>query len=355
MTSLRRPFLILLLTVLLALAGCQRNPIWQREFYAMGTLVSVEIYGLPEDTAERAMDRVENDFQAMHHAWHAWEGGPLVQLNQALARGETVQLPDVLAPLIPPAIRLANQSDNLFNPALGRLFRLWGFQGNERHQPPDPQAIQAILDQHPRMSDLVLESQRIRSTNPAVQIDLGGFAKGWAVDRVIEELRQQGVKNAIVNAGGDLRAIGRHGQRPWRIGIRNPRGEGAIAAVEVSGDESVFTSGDYERYFEYQGQRYHHILDPRSGRPARGTRSLTVIYPEAATADAAATALFVAGDDWPRIAHQLGVTQVLRIRSDGVAEMSPAMAAHLEWIEKPVQKPVIRRYNPGLPADSPPS
>lgn len=337
---------LLWLACCFTLAACSRQPEeYQRDFYAMGTLVSVQLYDVPEARATSAMDEIEAEFQEMHHDWHAWEDGPLVHLNKAIAHGETFTLPDVLAPLIPPAIELAERSDNLFNPAMGQLFHLWGFQGNARDTLPDQADIDAILKQHPRMSDLVLDGKQISSRNPAVQIDLGGFAKGWAVDLVIEQLKQQGIANAIVNAGGDLRAIGSHGERPWHIGIRNPAQAGAIAALDIQTDEAVFTSGDYERFFVINGKRYHHIIDPRTGWPAEGTTSLTVIHPNAATADAAATALFVAGDDWPRIARQMGIDKVMRIRSDGGVELSPAMQPRIQWLVPQDSAPIIRGYN----------
>ncbi len=328
------------------LTACTDTPKdYQREFFAMGTLISVQLYDVPEAMAERTLNEIEADFQAMHRDWHAWEDGPLVHLNQALAAGESFAMPDVLAPLIPPAIALAEQSDHLFNPALGQLFALWGFQGNARDTLPAKTAIDAILQQQPRMTDLVLNGNIIASTNPAVQIDLGGFAKGWAVDLVIEKLRAAGIQNAIVNTGGDLRAIGSHGKRAWRIGIRHPEQPGAIAAVDIKDDEAVFTSGNYERYFEVDGIRYHHILDPRTGRPAEHTASMTVIHPNGASADAAATALFVAGDDWPRIARQLAIADVLRIRSDGAIEATATMAARIDWLTSQDSALIIRGYN----------
>ena len=180
------------------------------------------------------------------------------------------------------------------------------------------------------MTDLELQDGRARTDNPRLQLDLGAFAKGVAVDRAIAALRAAGIDNAIVNAGGDLRAIGAR-ERPWRIGIRHPRAPGVLASIETRGDESIFTSGDYERYFEAEGTRYHHIIDPRSGYPARGTASLTVIHTEAATADAAATALFVAGDAWPRTAADMGINRVMRVRADGTVEMTPAMAGRIRF------------------------
>ena len=110
----------------------------------------------------------------------------------------------------------------------------------------------------------------------------------------------------------------------------DPHRDGVIAGVELHSGEVVFTSGGYERGFEWDGVRYHHLLDPRTGQPARATASFTVIHGDPVVADAAVTALFVAGDDWPRIAAQLGIALALRIRPDGAAEATPAMAARLE-------------------------
>ncbi|WJW75788.1 FAD:protein FMN transferase [Thiohalobacter sp. IOR34] len=329
----------LLLGLALLLGGCSAPPDGQqRQFLAMGTLVEVTLFDIDPPRARRLLDEVEAEFQRLHHDWHAWEESPLVGLNRALAGGETVEVPAVLQPLLAPAIRLSAQSDGLFNPAIGRLIALWGFQADEpARRLPDPARIAAEVAARPRMSDLILEGNRIRSRNPAVQLDFGGFAKGYAVDLVVEQLRRRGVRNAIVNAGGDLRAIGRHGERPWRIGIRDPqRPGGVLARIELGGDESVFTSGDYERYFEIDGRRYHHIIDPRSGWPAEGARSVTVIHPQAATADAAATALLIAdAADWPRIARQMGIRYVLRVEPDGSVEMNPAMATRVQFMRQP--------------------
>jgi thiamine biosynthesis lipoprotein len=193
------------------------------------------------------------------------------------------------------------------------------------------------------MDDIHIENNVLRSDNPMVKLGFGGFAKGTAVDTAIEALKQQGIQNAIINIGGDLRAIGRHGDRPWRIGIRHPRQEGQmLASIAINDDESVFTSGDYERYFTYEGQRYPHILDPRTGYPARDNISVTVVHRQAALADAAATALVVAGDKWPEIAASLGVDHVMLMRADGQIEMTPAMTEQVR-LSNPAIEPVIRQ------------
>ena len=141
------------------------------------------------------------------------------------------------------------------------------------------------------------------------------------------------IHNAIINTGGDLSVSGTHGNRPWRIGIRHPRKEAAIAWLEASDNESVFTSGDYERYYMHKGKRYHHILDPRTGYPAQGSSSVTVIHDNAAEADAAATALFVAGPQyWHSIALSMGIRYVMLIDTEGTIHMNPAMVERIHFI-----------------------
>ena len=151
----------------------------------------------------------------------------------------------------------------------------------------------------------------------------------------------------MINAGGDIKVIGKHGDRPWHIGIRHPRKKDSVlAGIDLLPNESIFTSGDYERYFIYKGVRYHHIIDPRTGYPATKSMSVTVIHPNAALADAAATALFVAGpEEWHEIAQSMGIKYVLLVDAKGNVHMNPAMQKRISFIEKPdniiISKPLL--------------
>ena len=335
-----RKLLIALAVAALALplASCTREQPYSQTLIAFGTLVDITVYTESREAADAAIRAADADFQYMHESWHAWKPNTLGRMNLLLPTGEWFSAGPSLLPLIEMSTRLSEQSEGLFNPAIGTLVKLWGFQSDDLPQgpPPDDAEIQAWVDQAPAMRDLEIDGIRIRSTNPAVRLDFGAFAKGYGVDRVVERLRSLGIENAIVNAGGDLRAIGRHGNRAWRVGIRDPRGDGVIASLEIAGDESVFTSGNYERYFDWDGQRYHHIIDPRTGQPARGLASVTVLHDNAAEADAAATALFVAGPtDWPRIAGRLGIEAVMVIDEQGNISMTPAMAARIQLEAQP--------------------
>ena len=312
------------------LAGCGRGPEEQESrhrFTAMGTLVDVTVWSAQPAVAEAAAHDVEALFDELHRAWDPWGDGALGQLNRALAAGEPAVADADLAALLAEAAALTTATGGLFDPAIGALVRLWGFSSDEHRPtaPPPAEEIAARLAGTAPLPALLGEGGTV-SGPPGAQIDLGGFLKGVAVDRAIELLRARGIEHAIVNAGGDLRAIGRRGERAWRIGIRAPRDPSIIAALEVHDDEAVFTSGDYERFFDHDGRHYHHILDPRSGYPTEGIASVTVLHANAGLADAAATALLVAGPaEWPAMARALGIEAVMVVLTGGDIELTPAM------------------------------
>ncbi len=324
---------------ILLLTACTREaPLHHEQFLAFGTLIEITTYDVDDAAAQQAAAAIEQDFLRMDHDWHAWHRSTLTELNTRLGQGQTVPVDTALLDLITRARQLSLASDGLFDPALGELFAMWGFQSDEPTGPPPPQRkITDLLSALPTMSDLHITAHTVHSDNPRLRLDFGAIAKGYAAQLAIEHLQRLGVHNAIVAAAGDLHVLGSHGARPWHIGIRHPRAPGIIASVDLKSGESISTSGDYERYFTFQGKRYHHLLDPRTGYPAQGTASVTVIATDGATADAAATALFIAGaHDWPRIARRMGVDQVMRIDQQGKVQLTPAMAARLHFETTPV-------------------
>jgi len=330
------------------LAGCGAPPLYQQQAFVFGTLVEVSIYGEPAARAKAATERILAEFDTLHRQLHAWEPGPLDDLNAEISKAPTTgTLPDGLAPILADATRLAAQSEHLFNPAIGNLVRLWGFHHDSfaAQLPPDA-AVRALVAARPRMSDLVLDNGRFRASNPAVRLDLGGYAKGYALDRAAAHLREAGIANALVNIGGNIRAFGQRGDRPWRVGIQHPRAGGALATLTLRDGEAIGTSGDYQRFFELDGRRYCHLIDPRDGQPVRHTQAVTVIArgPAAGTlSDVASKPIFIAGPaDWRRQANQMGVSEVLRIDADGHLEATRAMAERLEW---PATPPPLRLLN----------
>ncbi|NCN43315.1 MAG: FAD:protein FMN transferase [Piscirickettsiaceae bacterium CG_4_9_14_3_um_filter_43_564] len=318
----------------------------QQTFYVFGTEVNVEIVDTPKAKALTAITAIEQRFHQFNRDWHAWEkGGILSQINQAIANGKPIDVPETVKQFIVKSQQLAAQSDYLFDPGIGQLIALWGFHSEDWQGPPPTEAdIQAWLNQRPSIKALYFKGTQLYSHNPKVQLDFGGNAKGLALDIAIQTLKKSGINNAIVNIGGDMRIIGTkapqdaqsHGeQQAWHIGIQDPdQPQKPIAWMAVSGDESIVTSGSYQRFFEWQGQRYSHIINPNTGYPAQPFLSVTVIHSDATTADAAATALMIAGPEkWQKIAQQMGIRLAVLIDPNRKIYFTPDMASRLHLLE----------------------
>lgn len=349
-----------LMGVLLALSwhssnGAANDGIHRIPGHVFGTAVEVAIYGEPQARAQLLGGQVLNEFDRLHHKFHAWQPSALTALNDSIARGDAYQADAEMVGLLQSATQLADRSGNLFNPAIGHLIRLWGFQSSDiTAQSPAPAEIKRWVDANPRMSDLRYDGTRISSRNTAVMIDLGGYAKGYALDQAARILRDAGVKAALINVGGNVLAIGRPGDRPWKVGIRNPRGEGTVAAVELHDNEAMGTSGDYQRYFMKDGKRHPHIIDGRTGQTIDLVASVTIITSGGVDAglrsDGNSKPLFIAGPlHWRKTAQQLGLTEVMLIDANRNVEMTPAMQARIAAGN--VSKP-DKSDKPGKPGDA---
>ena len=321
--------------LLLGLAACGKAPLHQQESFVFGTRVEVLIAGLEDAKARPAADAVLREFDRLHRTYHAWLPSELSSVNAAIAAGKPAKVTPEMAAILSDAQRISTLGEGLFDPGIGRLIHLWGFQSDEfKAILPDRQALAAWRKARPGIADLRIADGQISSRNRQVSLDLGGYLKGYALDRAAAILREHGVGNALINIGGNVMALGTKNGEAWRIGIQHPRNPGPLAILSLRDGEAIGTSGDYQRYFELDGKRYCHLLDPRTGEPATQTRSLSVlITPRAAAgtlSDAASKPLFIAGGDWPEMARRLGVTHVLRVDSDGNIEASPAFMQRIE-------------------------
>ena len=326
-------FKILLLGLATTLSACGNEPLYRQESYVFGTQVQVSIYGETEAKARAAAAAVLQEFDRLHREFHAWKPGPLMALNTAIARGERHQVSPELAAAIRDATQLSEASDGLFNPAIGQLIAVWGFQNDEFiPQRPDPEKIAALVKAQPRMRDLTVDADNfVSSRNPAVQLDFGGYAKGLALDNALRILRAQGVKHALINIGGNIIALGKNGSRPWHVGVQHPRAPSTMFELDLNDGEAIGTSGDYQRYIEINGNRYCHIIDPRTGYPATHTQSLTVLAapgPRAGVlSDAASKPSFIADiRGWEAPLKRLGIEAAIRVDESGKIAMSEAMA-----------------------------
>lgn len=339
----------LLLAAALMLAACGKEPLYQEQGYVFGTLVEVSVYGEDEVKAKQAVAAVMQEFQRLHNLLHAWKPSALSELNTAFAQGKALPVTPELEAMLRDAAQLSEQSGGLFNPAIGGLVKLWGFHADEfKAALPDEKQLAALVAAQPQMKDISFSTTALHgagevtasSRNRAVQLDLGGYAKGYALDRAAELLKTMGVHNALINIGGNVMALGAHGSRPWRVGIQHPRKPGPLATLELHDGEAIGTSGDYQRYFELGGKRYCHLIDPRSGQPVQGVQAVTVLTHGARAgvlSDATSKPLFVSGASaWLAAAKKMQLSEALLIDAAGTVHLTAAMQKRLEFTDKSI-------------------
>ena len=188
---------LIALAAVLLLTACGKEPLYQEQGYVFGTLVDVSIYGEDEARARQAASDVLHEFQRLHDMLHAWRPSELSVLNAAFVKGENKDISPELEAMLQDAAQLSQQSRGTFNPAIGKLVELWGFHADEfKPAQPDETQVAQLVANNPQMSDIVFGQGKVQSRNPAVQLDLGGYAKGYALDRAAILLKQRGVRHA---------------------------------------------------------------------------------------------------------------------------------------------------------------
>jgi len=318
----------------LSVVACYQPPLVQQQAYVFGTLVEVNVYGASKAQANRAISAVLARFDGLHRKLHAWQPSALSRVNAAFAEGKQTPIDAELAAQLLDAKALSVRSDHVFNPAIGGLIALWGFQSDTpRATLPPTDAISKWRVANPRMTDIHIANGMVWSDNLAVKLDLGGYAKGYALDEAVRILKAHRIQHALVNIGGNLIALGQHDTRAWRIGIQHPRKPGMLATLDLHDGEALGTSGDYQRYFEVGGRRYSHLIDPRTGFPASGMQSVTVLVsgPNAGTrSDALSKPLFIGGaTQLSGNAARLGITAYLGVDAVGKKYISAPLAARV--------------------------
>ena len=328
------------------LAACsQQYVIYRDRFVVAGMPVTATLYGADRRLAQRAFDALQGDLRYVDVTLNPRRPNALARINLLLPTQDAFSAPPSVLPLITQAIPLYRASGGLFNPAIGKLTVLWGFDGEAppAGPPPDPKTIAQLVARRPSMDDLVLRGIDLRSTNPAVRLDFDRFAWGYGLDMAAAHLRRIGVRHALIELGNSAYAIGHEDGHRWRTALRDPRGSAVMAWATLNDGDSLSTASRYEHSFVYHGTRYCRLIDPRTGYPAQGMASVTVIDRLGTRAAAAATALFVAGPQhWQRVARAMGVKYVLLVARDGTVYMSPAMAQRVHFTAKPEPRIVLR-------------
>lgn len=268
-----------------------------RSAKAMGTRITVSIYTDDEAAAAKGAAAVFAEFERVDRLMTSWLDDSDVSRINAAAGERAVEVGDEVFDLILRAQDMARVSGGAFDITVGAFRGLWKFDQDRDGSIPDPADVRARLPLVGHRHVLLDKAKKtVKLRKRGMRITLGGIAKGYAVDRAVAILHNLGFVDFILQAGGDLYVAGRRGDRKWRVGIRDPRGkpDSTFAIAEVE-DRTFSTSGDYERAVVKDGVRYHHILDPATGRPATRCRSVTVLAKDALTADVYSTALFVMG------------------------------------------------------------
>jgi len=261
----------------------------------MGTRIDVQLWHEDEAVAGELLQAAMAEFDRIEAAMSTYRDLSEISGVNREAAVAPVRLSTELFSLVMLSLELAEITSGAFDITYDSVGQLYDFRERQR---PDESAISARLDSiNYEHVELDAKEQTIRFLEPGVRINLGGIAKGYAVESVISLLREAGVSHALATAGGDTRLLGDRRGKPWLVGVRDPDDEGSLVTRLGLVDEAVSTSGDYERFFVEDGERYHHILDPGTGRSAGNVRSVTVVGPDATMTDALSTSAFVLGPE----------------------------------------------------------
>ena len=310
-------------------SGCGRaaKP-YQETRFALDTVIDVTAYG-PEaaGAAQEAWQEMAR-LDALLDCYKA--DSEVARVNQA-AGGAPVTVSDDTFRVIEEAVRFAQLTDGAFDPTIGPVTQLWGIGKKGDYVPPADAVAQAVQLVDDRRVELDAARHTVRLASPGMALDLGGIAKGYILDRMAAALRRPGVSAALINGGGDIRVIGaKPDGTPWRIGIQDPRNADRVSAkITLNQWTSAATSGDYQRYFDLNGQRYHHIFDPHTGYPTHTMPSVTLLS-NAASGDIPSSALLVLGRARAEdLLRQFPGTAAVFVDYDGTVTYTPAAAGSI--------------------------
>jgi len=266
----------------------------------MGTYVTVITLG-PKQIAAKAINLA---FIRMHEIDVKFNPinpqSPVYAFNK---RNQPITDPEIIG-LVRRSLEISKESAGAFDITVAPLSELWGFYAKSLRIPKDKEIKECL--RNVGYSHLLFKNGELNKDNPAVQIDFGGIAKGYALAEAVRVLKDSGVTSALIDLGGDVYVLGKKGARPWKVGIKDPRGEDILGYIEAK-DQAVASSGDYERFFIEKGKRYHHIFNPATGYPTEGVTGVTLTHPDPVLAQAWAKIPFVLG-------AQKGIQELNRIK-----------------------------------------
>lgn len=289
--------LLLLFIPLLLLSGCKKEEPSVRTEYMMDTIITLKIY---DGENERAMDRAVERLKEIESLMSAHiEDSHLSEINRAAGESE-VKVDNDLYMIIEKAIEIAEISGGVYEPSIGPLVDLWDIKGEgsqERKTIPSQDEIDKARDLVNYRDIELLADNKVYLKKKGMKLDLGSIVKGYAADEVRRIFEEEGVKSAIIDLGGNIFAMNvKPDKSPWSIGIQSPFDEASYLGILKMDNQTIVTSGDYERYFELDGKRYHHIIDPRTGYPSENELGgISIVSNNSMEADALSTSVFILG------------------------------------------------------------
>jgi thiamine biosynthesis lipoprotein len=313
--------------LLLLAAGLPAHAEWVRRVTdgIMGTRITVELWSDDREKADQAIDAVLDEMRHVDETMSTYKPTSEVSLVNAGAAAGPMHITKELFDLLTTAKEYSVITDGAFDITYASVGYLYDFRKHIR--PDETQIDKALPAVDYRHLLLDPNKQTVRFSQKGVRIDLGGIAKGYSVDRGIDVLKARGITRAYVSAGGDSRIIGDRFGKPWMVGIRDPRKEAGEVITRIPlVDAAISTSGDYERYFEEDGVRYHHIIDPRTGHSASKVRSATIIGPYAIRTDGLSKTAFVLGpEEAMKIYNRIDDIDAIIVKLDGTVIYSKGL------------------------------
>ncbi len=330
---------ILLIGGLATLQYLRRSYEYKSNQFLMDTLVTITVHGKDETQLKQA---VTEAYTEMHRIADLADGFPqpgtaaynssdVCRINQQAGK-QPVRVDRDTIEMLLLAKKYNRLSDGAFDVTIGPVMELWGFGGKNPHVPPADKLREALklVDSGNLEVNETEQTAFLRKTG--MKLDLGAMAKGYATEKALQVIKKHGIQKAMIDAGGNIRVLGSNLQgKPWRIGIKDPRKSDGIVAVLPLENSSAVTSGDYYRYFEAGGKRYHHILDPRTGYPATNSMSVTAVTRDAGLADILSTVFFVLSPgNALDLARTMAGVELFLVSADGHIRHTPPLLSRLE-------------------------
>jgi thiamine biosynthesis lipoprotein len=310
---------------------------------AMGTYVTVWFWTDKEPEAAKAAEDVFTEMKRLDEEMTTWtDTSEVSKINAAAGTGKPVKVGDETFEVIARAQDISKKSSGVFDISVGAFKGLWKFDEDMDGTLPDPAEVKKRL-KLVGYKDIVLDKKKhtVYLRRKGMSITLGGIAKGYAVDKCVALLKSQGFTDFMLQAGGDMYISGKKGNEPWVVGIRDPRGQDLFAGMPIE-NHSFSTSGDYERGFVKEGIRYHHILDPRTGQPARLSRSVTIRAKDAYTADSWSKVMFILGyEEGMKLIkkYKLEDFEVVWVDDKNEIHMTDEIAKQIKIVKQPTPGP----------------